>query len=42
MAAGFSRYGFKFCSVIGEILAEVVLDGATKVDIEMFRLRRFS
>ena len=42
MAAGFSGHGFKFCSVIGEILAELVLDGATRLDIEMFRLSRFA
>jgi sarcosine oxidase len=34
--------GFKFCSVIGEIMSELVLDGGTKLDIEMFRLSRFA
>ena len=27
--AGFSGHGFKFCSVVGEILADLVLDGQT-------------
>jgi len=41
VAAGFSGHGFKFCSVVGEILADLVLDGATRHDIELFRLDRF-
>lgn len=41
MAAGFSGHGFKFCSVVGEIMADLVLDGRTRFDIDMFRLRRF-
>ena len=41
IAAGFSGHGFKFASVIGEILADLTLDGATKHDIEMFGLDRF-
>ena len=42
VAAGFSGHGFKFCSVIGEILADLTLDGETNHDIELFRLARFS
>jgi len=42
LAAGFSGHGFKFCSVVGEIMAELVLDGRTCLDINMFRLSRFS
>jgi len=42
VAAGFSGHGFKFCSVIGEILSDLVLDGGTSLDIGMFRLGRFS
>lgn len=41
LAAGFSGHGFKFCSVVGEIMADLALDGRTRHDIEMFRLRRF-
>jgi sarcosine oxidase len=41
MAAGFSGHGFKFCSVVGEIMADLVLDGRARSGIEMFRLGRF-
>lgn len=42
IAAGFSGHGFKFCSVVGEIMTELAIDGRTRLDIEMFRLdRRF-
>ena len=41
VAAGFSGHGFKFCSVIGEIAAELALDGATRHEIEFLRLDRF-
>ena len=40
VAAGFSGHGFKFCSVVGEIMAELVLEGSTSLDIGMFRLNR--
>jgi sarcosine oxidase len=36
VAAGFSGHGFKFCSVVGEILAELALDGGTRLDISLF------
>jgi sarcosine oxidase len=39
--AGFSGHGFKFCSVVGEILADLALEGATRHDIEFLRLGRF-
>ena len=42
VAAGFSGHGYKFCPVVGEILADLALDGATRHDIELFRLDRFS
>jgi sarcosine oxidase len=42
VGAGFSGHGFKFCSVVGEILADLVTDGSTKHDIDLFRLDRFS
>ena len=40
-AAGFSGHGFKFSSVVGEILADLAVDGATRHDIGMFRVSRF-
>jgi sarcosine oxidase len=40
IAAGFSGHGFKFCSVVGEILADLALEGGTKLNIELFRLDR--
>ena len=41
VGAGFSGHGFKFCSVVGEILAELAVDGSTPHDIGLFRLDRF-
>jgi sarcosine oxidase len=41
VGAGFSGHGFKFCSVVGEILADLVTGGSTKHDIDLFRLDRF-
>ena len=40
-ATGFSGHGFKFCSVVGEILADLVLDDDTLHDIEFLRFSRF-
>jgi sarcosine oxidase len=37
-----SRHGFKFASVIGEIAADLALDGGTDHDIGMFRIDRFT
>jgi sarcosine oxidase len=42
VGAGFSGHGFKFCSVVGEILADLVLDGNTRHDIDFLRLARFA
>jgi len=42
LAAGFSGHGFKFCSVVGEIMAQLALDGGTQLDTAMFRLARFA
>lgn len=36
-----SGHGFKFCSVIGEICADLVADHDTQHDISLFRLSRF-
>lgn len=37
-----SGHGFKFCSVVGEIVAELVVHGKTRHDISLFRLNRFA
>lgn len=36
-----SGHGFKFCSVIGEVVADLVVEGETGFDISLFRLGRF-
>jgi glycine/D-amino acid oxidase-like deaminating enzyme len=36
LAAGFSGHGFKFVPVIGEIIADLVIDGATRHPIALF------
>jgi sarcosine oxidase len=41
LAAGFSGHGFKFCSVVGEILAQLSTDGTSRHDLDLFRLSRF-
>jgi sarcosine oxidase len=42
IAGGFSGHGFKFCSVVGEILADLAQDGSTRHDISLFRMSRFN
>lgn len=42
VAAGFSGHGFKFASVMGEVLADLALDGETDHEIGMFAIDRFS
>jgi sarcosine oxidase len=42
VAAGFSGHGFKFCSVVGEIMADLVSHGSSQFDLKMFQLNRFS
>ncbi len=42
LACGFSGHGFKFAPVIGEVLADLVMDGATKQPIDFLRLGRLS
>lgn len=39
-AAGFSGHGFKFCSVLGETLAELALTGTTTQPIEFLSMSR--
>lgn len=42
IAAGFSGHGYKFCSVVGEVMADLAQRGESRHDIEFFRLKRFS
>lgn len=41
LAAGFSGHGFKFASVVGEILADLAEKGSSDLPIGLFRLDRF-
>ena len=41
VACGFSGHGFKFAPVVGEILADLALDGQTDYPIEFLSLQRF-
>jgi len=42
IAAGFSGHGFKFATVIGEILADFAIEGGcSRWDLSLFRLNRF-
>jgi sarcosine oxidase len=36
IACGFSGHGYKFCSVVGEILADLVTEGTTRHPIDLF------
>jgi sarcosine oxidase len=40
VAAGFSGHGYKFCSGVGEILADLAMHGATPHDTRLFSLAR--
>ena len=40
VACGFSGHGFKFVPVVGEILADLAVDGSTRHPIELFDPRR--
>lgn len=42
LCGGFSGHGFKFASVIGEIAAQLALDGGTHHDVSFLGLTRFS
>ena len=42
LAAGFSGHGFKFASVVGEIMADLAERRATRHDITLFNLTRFT
>ena len=41
LACGFSGHGFKFTPVIGEALAQLVVDGVSEHSLELFDPRRF-
>jgi sarcosine oxidase len=41
LAAGFSGHGFKFCSVVGEIMADLAQTGRSSHNLDLFRLQRF-
>lgn len=41
LAAGFSGHGFKFASVVGEILTDLAIEGRTRDDISLFAPTRF-
>lgn len=41
IACGFSGHGFKFASVVGEVLADLAVDGATRHPMELFSPGRF-
>jgi sarcosine oxidase len=40
IAGGFSGHGYKFCPVVGEILADLTNSGTTRHDISLFRATR--
>jgi sarcosine oxidase len=42
VAAGFSGHGYKFCSLVGEVMADLAVDGRTRHDIGLFSLGRFA
>lgn len=41
IASGFSGHGFKFSSVVGQILSELVVSGKTEQNIDSFSINRF-
>jgi len=41
VAAGFSGHGYKFCSLVGEVMADLACEGATRHDIGFLSLGRF-
>jgi sarcosine oxidase len=41
VGGGFSGHGFKYCPAIGEVLADLALDGTTDYDVDLFRADRF-
>ena len=41
LACGFSGHGFKFTPVVGEVLADLVVEGSTQYDLSLFDPMRF-
>jgi sarcosine oxidase len=41
VASPCSGHGFKFASVVGEVLADLAIEGTTRHDLSLFRLDRF-
>lgn len=41
IASGFSGHGFKFSSVVGQILSELIISGKTEQNISPFSINRF-
>ncbi|MCY3978143.1 MAG: N-methyl-L-tryptophan oxidase, partial [Chloroflexi bacterium] len=41
IGAGFSGHGFKFSTMVGKMLTDIALDGATPHNDELFKIRRF-
>ncbi len=41
VGCGFSGHGYKFCSVMGEVLADLALGGGSRLDLSLFDPRRF-
>lgn len=39
LASPCSGHGFKFCSVVGEVLSQLAVEGRTPHDIDLFRIR---
>jgi len=42
IVGGFSGHGFKFCSAVGELMADLITTGSTRFDLSPFRFSRFS
>src|SRR5579864_7566114 len=42
IAAGFSGHGYKFCSVVGEIMADLALEGRSRFDLSLFGIGRLA
>ena len=42
IAAGFSGHGFKLCSLVGEVLADLAIKGRTRHDLSLFRFGRLT
>jgi sarcosine oxidase len=42
VAMGFSGHGFKFASVVGEIMTDLAMKGSTELPIEFLSAKRFS